>query len=445
MKANEAILNLTSQEQNSLFQILANISEKSTTVSFSNNCIRIYGESGYIYVLKKQGNVFVESYRTRNRSTKNSANKCRTYKTKRGKIKSNIIRIILGSTMVITAATLIFKNNHSDHNKSPIAVSTQLETLEVNNEMPSLEIQEDQKIILTTTAYPKETVEEISMSEIEEDTLEIDFEINQSSRFKKRIETDQLYGEIIRKDEKRWGIAKGLLSALITQERHDSIPNNPGQLTRMICGEKIILPIIEKSEQDIAEKKEVDKIYIIREEPKRENYNNEKSYYEQLEIYQTQLKKSKELQQEGYEIISFPELLDEKNIEQNIRISAAFLTYYNYKLNDPMLSTYAYNAGLTRAKNVDNIYDVLNGSISSENTDKLYLTHVYRFLKKEEAQNLQFIMKPFPSNFNTMSYDERVFYMNEEIKNTPLNITNISLINFREYTNEEEIGSNIRR
>ena len=437
---NSVMPNLTSQEQKNLIQILSTINEKNTTVSFSNNKIRIYGESGYIYVIEKQGNKYVESYRTKNVSNKNT--RTRVYKTKKGKLKSNIKKIISISVFIIGVAGIVsFAKSKNDTNSTQIIEENIID-------ISDLETLDENKVITITTEVVEEIPETFALTnepEINKANINIDFEIKQSSRFDKRIETDQLYGSVIKKYEKRWGLPNGLVSALITQERHDSIVSNPGQLTRMICGEKIILPIIEKDEDDLQKKKEVDKIFIVREEPKRENYSKEQDYLEQLEIYRKQLEKSKELQQEGYEIISFPELLDENNVSENIRISAAFLAYYNYKLKDPILSTFAYNAGYTKAKSVNNIYDVLNGLVGSENTDKLYLTHVYRFLSSEEAANLQFITKPFPENFNNMSYEERKFYMTEEIKNTPLDITTISLTGFKEYTNEEEIGSNLRR
>lgn len=429
---------LSSLERQSLIKALSNINEPAATISFQNGRIKVHGKSGYIYVLTKENGEYRESYKA---LEKNKLSHMGKFQTKKGKITSlNASQIFMTAGIIVLLALAINSRKYKDKTVEEEKIVFE----NIDNSFTYQETEIPQSIIISTEEAPIEIYNEQSIKESKENNIEVDICIEQSSRIIKREETDRVYGETIQKYAKRWGIPTALMSSLITQERDDISKNNPGQLTRMICGEKIILPIIEKSSEDLATQKEVDKIYIVREEPNRDNYTNENEYQEQLLRYKSQLEKSKELKNEGYEIIFFSDLIGEENWEKNIKISTAFLTYYNYKLKNPVLSTFAYNAGYNTAKNA-NMYDALNGLVGTENTDKKYLNHVFRFLYPYETDSLQVITKPFPDNWEQMTYEERNSYMNEGIKNVELQVTNISINNFREWTNEEEIGSSLRR
>lgn len=83
--------------------------------------------------------------------------------------------------------------------------------------------------------------------------------------------------------------------------------------------------------------------------------------------------------------------------------------------------------------------------IGLEYTDKKYLQHVFRFLYPNEAANLQFISKKLPENWNEMDSIQRENFLSEKNEEIELNITNITLTQFKEYQYAEEIGNNIRR
>lgn len=417
------------EEAKSLAQCLLKIDEKDFVISLKNNKATILGNSEDIYILKKHNNNYeIES------KYKSNPYKKRKFKTKKGKILS------LRHSRLLATISICFS--------LAISLGTIKKYADIHDEYQMIEILEENEnysddilppeIFISTNQNQKENLK------ITQNNIKIDLEIQQSSRISKRRETDELYDDTITFYSKRWGIPKELLSALITQERDEKTQNNPGQLTRNICGEKIILPIINKSQEDLQNEKEVDKIYVVREEPKCENYQDEQKYLKQLEIYKEQLEIAKILKEKGYSIVSFSDLLGENNAEKNIAIATAYIAHCNYELNNPILGTFAYNAGYTLTKQAK-IDDVMNGMIGLEYTDKKYLQHVFRFLYPNEAANLQFISKKLPENWNEMDSIQRENFLSEKNEEIELNITNITLTQFKEYQYAEEIGNNIRR
>ena len=422
--------------QKQLLEFLTKLNEKIISISIHDNIVKIYVASGKTYIFKKQNDQYIKIMeRNKNKSKKEN------YKTKKGVVKPSFVQKITSSAIILfilasTAKTVNYYANTFE--------TKQVLDNEYDLEESLKEENNDNIISITTTNTIVSSPLKKDETEVYYQNIPIDFEFIQSQRFIKRIETDNLYGNVIENWSERWGTSSNLMKALITQERDEKTLSNPGQLTRNICGEKIILPIINKTKEDIENGKEVDKIYIVREEPKKENYQKEEDYLVQLDLHKKQLEKSKELKQEGYEIILFSNLLGEENCYENVRIAIAFATYSNYRFNDPALGTFAYNAGYNMTKNAQ-LNDILNGNVGSDYTDKQYLSHVFRFLYPEEATNLKFITKPFPDNWNEMTYEQRNHYMNEEIKNKPYTYTVISLENFKEYNDEKEIGHYTRR
>ncbi|MCI8575405.1 MAG: hypothetical protein HFI09_02940 [Bacilli bacterium] len=420
-------------EIENLIRFLSGFNQKIISISIKENRIKVYTDNT-VYCLKKGEENFVKI------KTKQKPNRKNNYKTKKAKLSHFSAKFVISASLL---AILGSASNLSKNNSKAFANQQMAETITQKDE---LAIQNNQDLFFSLNHEEKNSQLKLVSNKptMLYQNISIEHEIIQSQRIKKRVETDNLFGDTIEKWSKRWGASSSLMKALITQERDENNLSNPGQLTRNICGEKIILPIINKSKEDIASGKEVDKIFIIREEPNKANYQNEEEYLYQLELHKKQVEKSKELKQEGYEIIFFPDLLGEQNCDKNIQIAIAFATFNNYRLNDPVLATFAYNAGYYTTKKAQ-LDEILNGQVGTDQTDKNYLTHVFRFLYPEEVNNLKFITKNFPENWDDMTYDQRNYYMSIGIKDVPYTYTFVSLENFKEYIDEKEIRHNSRR
>lgn len=224
--------------------------------------------------------------------------------------------------------------------------------------------------------------------------------------FEKRKRTEEKYGKIISYYAKRRGIDESLLIDLFTRERYneidiipesklenmekiyenqnidtsEKIKENVGQLTRAICGEKIISPIFQNGKIV-----GYDKIFVL--PPSYDKYNIEdlKDVLEK-EIFEEEDRKKlqeayKLMQEKDWQIYKRKDAFYE--IENNINIATAYLSYLINKKQDLIKGVMSYNAGYTSVP--DNIsYDkILNGDIKA--FDPYYITKILQYSPFKEG------------------------------------------------------------
>ncbi len=447
----DKLIKISRDEYNQLVNFFADLKEQKIQIkSATDFSLVINSDSGKQYIFtrelgKLQDVIIIPSHtfsKTKSRKRK---------KRKISTIKGNIFTQHPGRTLLAaTAASVIIACNvHSivkDTDYQPIAIETITPTPETYQSAPKIVIVTEQE----TTNVEKQTNKEQEERPVINDVNVLKYKIEQSNRMGKRAETHEKYGIWIDKYTTRIGIPNCIGEALITQERHDTDLLNIGQLTRQICGEEIIIPIINKTEMDRVNHREVEKVFVVRDKPDRNNYESENSYQKQLEIYKNQLETSKNLAKEGYEIIYFENLLGEQNIENNIRVSMLWFAHCIYHCqNKPNNGLRGYNSGYTSVRNASDD-DIMNGISGGKNSDVWYNYNVYQFLYPEEAENVTYTLCPFPDNWMYMSKSEKNRYLQEEIQNTPLLQTTISLPLFEQsqenkynYENEEKTPYNL--
>ncbi len=313
-------------------------------------------------------------------------------------------------------------------------------------------LNEGQEILdtLPEENFDNQTTNEIIVSDLmENDTLEIEenlimkespsimitqttcVEVVEKEDMRKREETDALFGTMIDTYTTRYGIPNCLGKALISQERPNDSFENLGQLTRNICGEKIIIPLFGENEMGL------EKIYVIRDQPNRNNYSSEASYREQLDKYKTQLETSQKLAQEGFQIYSFPELLN--NQELNIHISMAYLAHCIYKCDTNISQGIrSYNSGYTSAKKASD-EEIANGKI--EIGDQYYNKHVYEYLYSYELNEMIWSFKNIPilteEEKRELTPEQIIQIEKDRSTNAPLIIVNMGFSNVKELSYEE--------
>lgn len=339
-------------------------------------------------------------------------------KTRKGKIISQNAKKILVPPLMTLSIGLAFLGAINKQEKVKTKNEITIETLQdkesmntiINLKIPNFNSMINSKLPETTKSEPTPTmISQLTNVEVESKTNMI-----------KRMETDNLFGQSIQYYATRYGIPTSLASALITQERPDIGMENIGQLTRKICGEKYQVPIIIPTESEKYDGISSEKIFIVRDEPIKENFENPDSYRKELERYQNQLIKSQELEKEGYHIFYFGDLMNDP--AQNIHISMAYLAHSVYGCNlNVHLGTRAYNSGIASAKNATD-EDLVNGNI--EIGDPFYNKNVLSYLYPEELTNVVWTLK----NINSEE---------QELIAIAMNFNNIKDRNY-EYASQED-------
>jgi len=389
-----------------------------------NSGIKIQGKSGHSYELKKKNNNWLETntneknithiYSQQNIESKDAItlkrrpkSRRKKVKTRKGRIRTKKIAQILAPAIVIVGVLgtsfLFSKRNTEASNKA--AIETVVETNDLND---------FQQIKITIDLSEKDTKDQIDQEQIEQSldtytseienkseikyiTQTIKNDISSSQWLEKREETETLFGQEITSICDRFGLSKAVVSSLLTQERESNSEKkyiNIGQLTRSICNEPMVLPIIKYSKEDLVQHQEVDKIYVVRDEPNRATFQNEADYKIELEKYKNQLQRSKELKNQGYRIFYFQDLMKPENYRDNIYVSLAYLTHCIYQCDlDINKGICAYNSGYGTAMKYNND-EIMNGSVKVG--DAFYNQHVYSYILPEEYNDLTWYFKEVP-------------------------------------------------
>lgn len=414
------------------------IPEGPKTIYYAPEYLKITGNNGRdVYVYKKIDGVYRSCSYQKNIPSKQRLKP----KTKKAKINVKYVSTIAA---LFTLSALVW-NKVKDLNKN-VDEKYQIEQqMQIPKENEVTKYDNFQIVIENPTILDEKTQENKIETANENSIVQsIPFEIIQSNEMQSRKKTQELYGNVIQTYSEKYGLCSDLVEALITQERHKQVLDNPGQLTRNICGEEIVVPIINKNETELQNSKNVEKIYIVRDKPIRENFQEEQDYIKQLNRYKNQLEKSKELYNKGFEIIYFEDLRGENNVLENIRISIIWLAHCIYQCDCQInQGIFAYNQGYPSAKSSSDT-EIMNGLAGNNNADIWYNYNVFQFLTKEEAGNMNFNLKPFPKNWAYFTETQKNEYYSK-LSGLPCQKITLSLPIFHEsleekYTNEKENG-----
>lgn len=195
--------------------------------------------------------------------------------------------------------------------------------------------------------------------------------------------TKEYFGDLITTYANRYGIDSNLLMALFTQERSNDInDNNVGQLTRAICGEKIIAPVFQDGKK-VSE----DKIFVL--PACYDNYplddletmGNFPSFSEKD---QQTIQSAIILAKNGYSIYRLKDV--KSNKELNIKTAVAYLSYLINMKNNLIKGVASYNMGYTRIDKSVSQEMIMNGEVK-EADDPNYLINIFEYLSEEERNN----------------------------------------------------------
>ncbi len=186
---------IDSQEQ--LLEFLTKLNEKIISISIHDNIVKIYVASGKTYIFKKQNDQYIKIMeRNKNKSKKQN------YKTKKGVVKPSFVQKITSSAIIlfILASTAKTVNYYANTFETKQALDN-----EYDLEKSLKEANNDNIISITTTNTIVSSPLKKDETEVYYQNIPIDFEFIQSQRFMKRIETDNLYGNVIENwSERRW-------------------------------------------------------------------------------------------------------------------------------------------------------------------------------------------------------------------------------------------------
>lgn len=313
-------------------------------------------------------------------------NKKHKLKTKKGKIISKNVKQVLAPPLITLVLGIAFLSTLKTNKENK---ETIIESLEESKEFQNALLDMNQISILEPSYLENAEIDEKYLIPKECIVQATNVEIVLKEDMSKRIETDQLFGTEINYYATRYGVPVSLASALITQERPSKGLENIGQLTRKICGEKYQVPIINGTDEEINNNKTIEKFYIVRDEPQRDNFESAESYKKELERYQNQLLESRELEKAGYQIFYFENLLIDTT--QNIHISMAYLAHSVYGCNmNVHQGTRAYNCGISSAKKATD-EDLQNGTIQIG--DPFYNRNVLSYLYPEELEHIVWTLR----------------------------------------------------
>ena len=297
-------------------------------------------------------------------------------KTNKGNLRSkNPKRILTKIAMMATVAGIgvsaHLASSLRETNLSQTPTEYTSEVPETRTISPTIVIEQDK---------PKE-------NDVEENTITLFKEITFTDTlgYEKKEETIQEFGNIIEKYSKRYGLDYNLNIALFTQERsndrNSSNYNNIGQITELLCGEKITAPVFEE-EKIIG----MDKIYVL---PKcydtypLEDLETMGNFSKFSNLEQEKIKEAIHLKKEGYEIYR---LTDVKNtVSLNIKVSCAYLSYLINKQQNLIKGLASYNMGCSRINETVSEEQILRGQVI-EGNDPNYLNNIFRYLTKEDLE-----------------------------------------------------------
>ncbi len=208
---------------------------------------------------------------------------------------------------------------------------------------------------------------------------------SKEANIERRLETDAMYGDIILYYTERYGLPYSLTAALFTQERYyldntsSKDKKNIGSLTSINC-EKIIAPVMENGIVT-----DYDKLYVLPESYDRFKLEDLHSMiYDKRDLKEdlVYIKEADKLQSEGYQIYANSDIY---NVENNIKISCAYLRYLVDKKHDLIKGYMSYNVGLNRIDDTTTYDTILSGQIKTNNNgDVYYLNHVAQYILSEE-------------------------------------------------------------
>ena len=208
---------------------------------------------------------------------------------------------------------------------------------------------------------------------------------SKEATLERRLETDTMYGDIILYYTERYGLPYSLTAALFTQERYyldntsSKDKKNIGSLTSINC-EKIIAPVMENGVVT-----DYDKIYVLPKSYDRFKLEDLHSMiYDKRDLKEdlVYIKEADKLQREGYQIYANSDIYD---VENNIKISCAYLRYLVDKKHDLIKGYMSYNVGLNRIDDMTTYDAILSGQIKTNNNgDVYYLNHIAQYILSDE-------------------------------------------------------------
>lgn len=419
--------------------------KKISIISFAPDQIVFRDEEGKTRKIIKIGNRFIETKEVSDKITSpnfnntkkngNSKKKNRKAKSRRGRIISRNAKKILAPVILSTgilASAFTLAHEEPANTLEVTIVSEPIETLEELEET-NIIITENDALTMNNCAPNSEEQMVISQTTA--------VEVMPKENMIKRSETDYQFGTIIDMYTSRYGIPSAIGKALLTQERPNEGYENVGQLTRNVCGEKIILPIINGNAEE--NKKGVEKIYIIRDEPQRSSFEEESSYREEMERYKNQLEESKQLANEGYQIYYFETAM--QDVELNIHLSMAYLAYCVYKCDMTVnQGIRGYNCGypLSRCASDE---EIAGGKI--EVGDPNYNQNVFSYLYPNELNELVWYLKSVPkipeSEAKKMTLEEIQKREYELAEDAPLVAISMDFTRVRNLEYAQENGYNL--
>ena len=159
----------------------------------------------------------------------------------------------------------------------------------------------------------------------------------------------------------------------------DKDKKNIGSLTSINC-ERIIAPVMENGIVT-----DYDKIYVLPKSYDRFKLEDLHSMiYDKRDLKEdlVYIKEADKLQREGYQIYANSDIYD---VENNIKISCAYLRYLVDKKHDLIKGYMSYNVGLNRIDDMTTYDTILSGQIKTNNNgDVYYLNHIAQYILSDE-------------------------------------------------------------
>lgn len=378
-----------------------------------------------IDTIEKTPNVIEPNFKANNKPKKN-------IRTRKGKIISPNAKIIFASVLMGAGLATAAWSLHGSSAEELPKIEIEVEEIPLKPEIEAKNTNEKDKIQVQeeTISKPEEAISPREPDVIISENTVV--EVAQRENMAKREETDALFGSIINIYTSRYGIPNAIGCALITQERPNSNNINVGQLTRNICGEKMQIPTFDAENQVNG----IEKIYVVREMPQKENFEQEESYKKELDRYKKQLEESKKLSEEGYSIYDYQTVI--QNPEMCIHISMAYLAHCVYQCDmNVSQGIRGYNGGYPIAKMASDL-EISKGSVTDG--DAYYNEHVYSYLYYDELENLKWHLASLNTlkNNENWSNEERVQKEKEQAMSAPIIEIHFTFLNVRGLNYEEE-------
>jgi len=361
------------------------------------NGIRI-GNHLYFYHITKNGQILFTERRRRGNDvydvilTGNKIAQSSSIKTKKGKMKNGKKFLFVCAGVLLIA---MYQNNKTEK-KEEVVIEETMEKEDIVIPASNLDT------VVQELNYPVETKETRGIQN-NNAVISVNIEVTPTDYlgYEKRLATEEKYGELTEYYAKRRGLDKELVISLFTRERYgekdkvrqrdleeigykifdrntvnveEKMKENVGQLTRAICGELIISPVFQDGVL-VGE----DKIYVL--PPCFDNYKIEDlntlcTDERFTETERNILKKGAELQASGN-----CQILKRKdafyNVENNINVATAYLSYLINKKQDLIRGVMSYNAGYGSVPNDLDYESIFNGSV--EAYDPYYIPKILQY------------------------------------------------------------------